>query len=123
MTISHDPTIPLRRCSKCRESFPATRDYFHEHSDGGGRLRSDCKRCRNRQVNVQRKGKPRDGRSRKNSNGVFCNQCCSLPHRRPKTGACLCGGHYEPMRAKTSWDVMAEPRANNTTYPDSNGLE
>lgn len=37
------PSIPLRRCKKCGEEFPATIEFFHRKKDG---LRYECKACR-----------------------------------------------------------------------------
>ena len=31
--------------------------------------------------------------------------------------------YYEPLEPVTLADVMAEPRANNTVYPDTRGLD
>lgn len=37
--------IPLRRCTKCGEEFPATAEYFAKNPGGKYGLRSRCKAC------------------------------------------------------------------------------
>lgn len=38
--------IPLKRCSKCKNVFPATLEYFHKSSRAKDGLRTECKTCR-----------------------------------------------------------------------------
>lgn len=35
----------LKHCSRCRQDFPATPEFFYRHSSGQAGLRSDCKSC------------------------------------------------------------------------------
>lgn len=37
------PIIPQKQCVRCKQEFPATREYFH--ADGRGGLRTRCKSC------------------------------------------------------------------------------
>lgn len=39
------PSIPLKRCTKCRQEFPATLEYFYKHSKSKSRLHPWCKSC------------------------------------------------------------------------------
>lgn len=34
----------MRKCTKCGEEYPATREFFHKHKNNPG-LRPDCKKC------------------------------------------------------------------------------
>lgn len=45
--MSNDTTIPMKRCTKCGEEFPATTEYFHKEKLGKYGLRADCKWCKN----------------------------------------------------------------------------
>lgn len=38
-------TIPLRRCTKCGEEYPATTEYFRHNGKSNNGLRSRCKMC------------------------------------------------------------------------------
>src|SRR5687768_1970113 len=37
--------MDTKRCSKCGEEFPATREYFKEHKSSKGGLRAMCRSC------------------------------------------------------------------------------
>jgi 5-methylcytosine-specific restriction endonuclease McrA len=39
--------VPMKRCPRCKEEFPATTDYFHGHTAKKDHLCSYCKTCSN----------------------------------------------------------------------------
>jgi hypothetical protein len=39
-------STPMRRCSKCKQEFPATPEYFHWALKSEGKLHPDCKACK-----------------------------------------------------------------------------
>lgn len=47
-----DFTIPLKRCSKCGVTKPATLEYFHKRSDRKSGLTSECKICNHRKTQL-----------------------------------------------------------------------
>lgn len=40
-----DISIPHKRCTKCKQEFPATNEFFHKNSSVRDGLRPDCKSC------------------------------------------------------------------------------
>lgn len=40
------PIVPQKRCTKCKQEFPATRDYFHCDKNRPSGLYPECKACR-----------------------------------------------------------------------------
>lgn len=40
-----EQSIPLKMCSKCKQEFPATNEYFHKDLKGKYGLSSQCKEC------------------------------------------------------------------------------
>lgn len=45
MQDNSTPDIPLKQCSKCKEWFPETTEYFHRRAASPGGLRKVCKTC------------------------------------------------------------------------------
>lgn len=41
------PIIPLKRCTKCGNEYPATTEYFHRHNVAKDKLYQQCKICKN----------------------------------------------------------------------------
>lgn len=43
----NDSTIPLKRCTKCAEEFPATEEYFYvrKYNTGATGLNAQCRKC------------------------------------------------------------------------------
>lgn len=60
MTDTSVPQIPLRRCTKCGEEKPATREYFYAAEN---RLRGDCKACVLEQQSAYRREHPEQKRT------------------------------------------------------------
>lgn len=45
--IIPDGNIKRKICTKCKEEYPATLEYFHKHKSQKSGLRPKCKKCRN----------------------------------------------------------------------------
>lgn len=41
------PVVPTKQCSKCKELFPATPEYFHDDKTGKYGFYSQCRPCKN----------------------------------------------------------------------------
>jgi 5-methylcytosine-specific restriction endonuclease McrA len=39
------PEIPQKQCTKCKETFPATKDYFYSHVKAKDGLNNECRPC------------------------------------------------------------------------------
>ncbi len=45
----YDSTIPLKQCTKCKQTLPATTQFFYASKQGKFGLHSLCKSCKNKQ--------------------------------------------------------------------------
>ena len=46
-------------CSKCRKTFPATREFFGHRGDGSGKFKPNCRECERARVKEWRKDNPK----------------------------------------------------------------
>ena len=51
-------SIPPKRCSTCKEFFPATREYFSPHKETRDKLESRCKGCNRERTRLKRLNDP-----------------------------------------------------------------
>lgn len=71
-TVSTDP--PLRQCSKCKEWFPSTLDYFCKNASRPSGLRTSCKKCDALQREAKRDEKNEKSRKRYEENKDRINE-------------------------------------------------
>ena len=64
--------LEYKTCTKCGESFPATREYFYSKNKSSGVLRSECKYCSREARN---KSYIREKREREKTKGRRCSKC------------------------------------------------
>lgn len=62
----HTTDVPLKRCSKCHEQYPATAEYFYVDKRRGNRLFARCKLCVNTQTKQWKANNPEKAKAAQN---------------------------------------------------------
>jgi len=83
--VSSDSTsnAPLKRCSKCKQEFPATTEYFSPNKYTKSGFQSACKTCRNKMNEITRRKKGQRPRENPVVNGM--KHCINCGNNYPNT--------------------------------------
>lgn len=108
------PSIPTKRCTKCKEFFPATREYFYKQAN---RLTSACRTCVKAEKAQQRAADPEGHRQ------YGRDQRLANLERYREYGRTASRRHAEKRRAYSRGyrdEHLEECRTRNRTYNRDN---